>query len=107
MPNLVYISHKELMNSFTEAPEGFRFAKVDDFHNNGVRKELVEIYVLYQDRKNGVLEQAFFNKNTSRNWLQYMLNYQRVFIKTGEPEIVTSTLTYHLSISEEYLKQNI
>lgn len=104
MPEIINIEHDEVRATYKgTAPEGFRFAKVDDFHTGGVRKDHVPIYLLMAATKE--LVEFGFNHQTKRDWLQWQLNREVVFIKTGDRPGVQKSIYPILMPSDDYLKQ--
>lgn len=106
MTEVITLSKEEVNDSLIQAPDGFRFALVSDFHSEGVRLDDVKIYIWYQD-KTVILEEAIFTKKTSSKWLQWMLDSKRVFIKTKERTGQQMPFTFHLTPTEEFLIKEI
>lgn len=100
---IITITKQEAIEIFySVAPSGFRFAKVADFHNDGVRVEELQIFIS-QWSKECRLSEYLFTSETSRNWLQWLLNKERVFIRTGERPGKRNNLSYFIMPTEEFL----
>ncbi|MCO6499112.1 MAG: hypothetical protein J5I47_01900 [Vicingus serpentipes] len=102
----ITLTKQEAKEVLYKAPEGFRFAKADDFHNNGVRKESVQIFILQSSDTTKLLEYHFGN-HTSRNWLQWLMDQERVFIKTGDRAAEQSKFNHFIVPTEQYLINEI
>lgn len=103
MPEVITLSDKEASGVISGiAPEAFRFAKVDDFHNNGVRHDYVKMYI-YQQGKVCQLAEYSFGYHTDKGWLQWLLQNGRVFIKTGNRVGIKTVLNYFVEPTYEFM----
>jgi hypothetical protein len=104
MPKVITITKKEATATLVNrlAPDGFRFAGAADFHKGGVRVQQLQIYILQWGKTNQLVEYWFFEQ-TPRNWMQWLLNNERVFIKVGNREGVDQLLSYFIIPTDEFL----
>lgn len=107
MPELFTLSFQEAkgLSLNRKCPNGFRYAKVSDFIKDGKR---IDYLVLYLRMGEYQLQEFWFCESTSRNYIQWLLNNERLFIKNNqELEGKNEIINFILEPSEEFLKREL
>ena len=65
---------------YDKLPDGFRVAKIDDFHENG-RKKIGMEFLIKRIIQDNFYEAYTVNENLTGTWLKQFIDDKRVFVK--------------------------
>jgi len=106
MPEIFKLSNKQAtaLSLDFKLPEGFRFARSKDFMEGNCRIKELTIFVRMGEFK---LQEYWFTCNTNRNFMQWLLNNNRVLIKTGNQIGESKKFTYILTPKDSFLRDEL
>ena len=77
---------------------------VDDFVENGRRVDHLVLFVKMGEYE---LREFWFSNGTSRDFIQWLLNDRRLFIKTGDMVGEMAPLFIFIEPTEEFLRKQL